>query len=160
MGQPENRNYHNNDSTVCNMGDFFKAYAQAIALIIGGTVSLMIIAVILMFSIPPYLNWSANQSVQRSEAKGRAELARSTVEAEILVEIAHAESAAMGVLAIGQSSSSVTRADAIRSIGDAARRYPEYARDEYLLALANAINKGDFEGVLPYPVDGGLLTSE
>ncbi len=132
-------------TTTCSMVEFFKAYTQLMMFVISGVFILIILSLILMFSIPPYLNWTAKQSIQRQELLGMAELARKAQEAEVVVEQAHADAVAMGIIATGQRSAASSKAEAIRIVGDAANRYKEYANDEYLLSLANSNNRGDRE---------------
>ncbi len=153
MKEQDNRT----SNKVCSTSDFFQAYAQMIVLGISVAFCVLFISVILMFSVPPYQNWKATQSIKRAQILADAEIERRTAE---MVEIAHAEAAAMGIIAIGESSASSTRADAIRSVGEAVRRYPEYARDQYLLSLSNALRSGDMDTMLPVPWDMGVLGSE
>ena len=127
-------------SGVCSMSDFFKDYTQTVVTLTGTAIALVMLAATLMLVIPYYLNWTAGKSIQRNELLGMAELARRGQEAQIIVETAQAEVIAMGVIARGQKSAASSRADAIRIVGDAARRYPEYAQDEYLISLSNAIS--------------------
>lgn len=142
--------------TVCTMSDFFKAYAQIIVLGISAVFSAILISIVLMFSLPPYLTWAAKQSIAKNEARGVAVLARSSKEAEIIVETAKMEATAMSILAAGQSNASLSKAESLRVLGEAARRYPEYAKDEYLLSLSRSINKGDIDSVLYVPTENNV----
>ena len=113
---------HREDETVCNMTSFFKAYSQFIVL--SATISIMVI--ILAFSIPHYLVWTASKSVAREEARGLAVFAKATQEAQIVIEQAQAEAQAMGIIARGERSAANTRADTIEIIGAALKAYPLY----------------------------------
>lgn len=131
--------------TVCSMNDFFKATGQLLIWIF----ILSLFLLVFLVSLPFYLTWYAEQSIVRSDAKGMSELTRKTVEAQFIVEKAILESQAMLILAEGQNESADARSRYIRTIGDAARRYPAYANDEYLMSLSSAISSGNF----PYNLD-------
>lgn len=124
------------DETACNMTSFFKAYSQFIVL--GVTVSIMV--VILAFSVPPYLVWTANKSVAREEAKGLAVFAKAAQEAQIVVEQAQAHAQAMGVIARGERSAANTRADTIEIVGNALKGYPNYTESRFYMPI-----EGDYE---------------
>lgn len=137
---PSNSQSQTQTSSVCSMADFFKDYTQTVVTLTGTAIALFVIASVLMLVTPYYLNWTAGKSIQRNELLGMAELARKAQEAQIVVENAQAEVIAMGVIARGQKSAATSKADAIRIVGEAARRYPEYAQDEYLISLSSAIS--------------------
>lgn len=132
---------------VCTMSDFGKAYAQLIILSISGIFGIVMFALVLMFALPNYLNWTANKSIQRSELLGMADLARAAQQSLIVVEQAHSDVVAMGIMSKGQQSAARAKAEAIKIVGEAAKRYDDFAKDEYLLSVANALNKGEIEVV-------------
>ena len=134
-------------STTETMGDFGKRYAQLIILSISTFVGVIIIGAILLVTTPYYLNWTAAKSVQRSETLGMPELARGSQEALLVIEKAQAEVVAMGILANGQHAAARGKAEYIKIIGDEAKRYEDYAQDEYLLAMAKALNNGEIDSV-------------
>ena len=111
----------------CTMSEFFESWAQFLFITLTIVVILSFISAVLMFSIPKYRVWTANQSIARQEALGMAELARSAQEAQIVIEQANAEIVAMGVLARGERSAANTRSDTIEIMGAAIKRYPEYS---------------------------------
>jgi len=134
-------------STTETMGDFGKRYAQLIILSISTFVGVIIIGAILLITTPYYLNWTAGKSVQRSEMLGMAELAKGSQKALLVIEQAQAQVVAMGILSVGQQSAARAKAEYIKIVGDEAKRYQDYAQDEYLLAMAKALNNGDNESV-------------
>jgi hypothetical protein len=129
------------------MGDFGTRYAQRIILSISTFVGVIIIGAILLITTPYYLNWTAGKSVQRSEMLGMAELAKGSQEALLVIEKAQAEVVAMGILSRGQQSAARAKAEYIKIVGDEAKRYQDYAKDEYLLAMAKSLNNGDIDTV-------------
>lgn len=100
----------------------------------------VVIAALLIFTLsgPAMAPW-------KQERQGLANLRQATHERRIVVEEARGE------LAAAQA-----QADAIRTMGEAARAYPEYRSQIYIEALTEALSNGTI-GQLVFVPEGGAL---
>lgn len=73
----------------------------------------------------------AKFTVWSQEQVGRAELARAEQNRQILITQANAEKEAAGA-----------RAEAIRTMGEMAKKYPEYRQQEFIGAFGEALKDG------------------
>jgi regulator of protease activity HflC (stomatin/prohibitin superfamily) len=106
----------------------------------GATVVVLLIA--LLYGWPRYNVWRQGQI-------GKATLAKAEQTKTVLVETARAELAAAKL-----------RAEAIAVIGQAAKDYPEYRRQEYLQALGESLANGNVEQVIYIPTEAQLPITE
>ena len=108
-------------------------------------VSLLVIAVVaigiilgLMFGLPRYNVW-------QQEMAGRARLAEATQSRQILIEQARAEKDA-----------ALLQAEAIKIMGEAAQRYPEYRKQEFIGAFGEALKAGKINQVIYVPTEANI----
>ena len=107
--------------------------------VIGVFVFLFLYAILLK----PYLR------VWQQEQEGKASLARANQERQILITQATAEKEA-----------ATERAEAIKIIGEAAQKYPEYRQQEFMGAFAEAIQKENINQIIYVPTEAGLPITE
>jgi len=105
-------------------------------------IALIIIAVVvifgLMFGLPVYSVW-------QQEMSGKARLAEATHSRQILVEQARAEKEA-----------AVLQADAIKIMGEAAQKYPEYRKQEFIGAFGEALKAGTISQIIYVPTEASI----
>ena len=92
----------------------------------------------LMFGIPVYSVWQQGLS-------GKADLEKATQQRKILVQQAEAEKDA-----------AKARAEAIKIVGSAAQKYPEYRHQEFMGAFAEALNNGEIEKIIFVPTEANI----
>lgn len=103
-------------------------------------VGIIIIAVILglMFGLPRYKVW-------QQEMAGKARLAEATQSRQILIEQARAEKEA-----------ALLQAEAIKIMGEAAKKYPEYRQQEFIGAFGEALKAGKINQIIYVPTEGNI----
>ncbi len=111
-------------------------------IIITSIISILVLIVATMFCFPIYRVW-------QQELAGKAMLMRATQERLIQVEQAKAEREA-----------AVERAEAIRIIGDAAQKYPEYRLQEFMGAFAEALQSDKIEQMIYVPTEANIPVTE
>lgn len=79
------------------------------------------------------------------EMRGKALLAEAAQTRQILIETAKAEKEA-----------AVERAEAIRIIGDIAKKYPEYRNQEYIMAFGEALKEGRINQIIYVPTEANI----
>lgn len=87
--------------------------------------------------------------VWQQEQEGKAVLARANQERQILVTQATAEKEA-----------ALERAEAIRIVGEAAQKYPEYRQQEFMGAFAEAIKSDSIEKIIYVPTEANIPVTE
>ncbi|MCL7988106.1 hypothetical protein M8998_09180 [Sphingobacterium sp. lm-10] len=92
----------------------------------------------LMFGLPRYNVW-------QQEMAGRARLAEATQSRQILIEQARAEKDA-----------ALLQAEAIKIMGEAAQRYPEYRKQEFIGAFGEALKAGKINQVIYVPTEANI----
>ena len=80
---------------------------------------------------------------------GMAELERAEQNRQILVKQAAAERDA-----------AVQRAEAIRIVGEAAQKYPEYRQQEFIGAFAEAVKDGKINQIIYVPTEANIPLTE
>lgn len=103
----------------------------AIAIIVG-----------LMFGLPQYTVW-------QQEMAGKARLAEATQSRQILIEQARAEKEA-----------AVLQAEAIKIMGEAAQKYPEYRKQEFIGAFGEALKAGKISQIIYVPTEANIPLME
>ncbi len=103
---------------------------------------LLLICLYFIFMKPFLVVWQQEQA-------GKAALARANQERQILVTQAEAEREA-----------AMARADAIKIIGEAAQKYPEYRQQEFMGAFAEAIQKENINQIIYVPTEGNIPITE
>ena len=81
--------------------------------------------------------------------QGMAELERAEQNRQILVKQATAERDA-----------AVQRAEAIRIVGEAAQKYPEYRQQEFIGAFAEAVKDGKINQIIYVPTEANIPLTE
>lgn len=76
---------------------------------------------------------------------GQAALARAQQERQILVEQARAERDAAKL-----------RAEAIKIVGEVAKQYPEYRKQEFMGAFAEALKEGNVNQIIYVPTEANI----
>ena len=92
----------------------------------------------MMFGLPWYRVWSQGMA-------GAAKLKMAEQEKQIMVETAKAEAEA-----------AVLRAEAIKTVGEMAQKYPEYRQQEFIGAFAEAIQSGQVEQIIYVPTEANI----
>lgn len=92
----------------------------------------------LMFGLPLYNVW-------QQEMAGKARLAEATQSRQILIEQARAEKDAAQL-----------QADAIKIMGEAAQRYPEYRTQEFIGAFGEALKMGKINQIIYVPTEANI----
>ncbi|MHC8950461.1 hypothetical protein ACYX7F_16080 [Sphingobacterium hungaricum] len=105
-------------------------------LILVGLAAVIILG--LMFGLPVYSVW-------QQEMSGKARLAEATHSRQILVEQARAEKEA-----------AVLQADAIKIMGEAAQKYPEYRKQEFIGAFGEALKAGTISQIIYVPTEASI----
>ncbi len=118
---------------------------EIIAIIVAGIVALVGIASIFFGCAAAYRYYE----VWSQEMQGAAELARASQNKQILIEQARAEKEA-----------AMERAEAIRIVGEASAKYPEYRQQEFIGAFANAIQDGRINQIIYVPTEGNIPITE
>ncbi|GHE41875.1 hypothetical protein [Sphingobacterium griseoflavum] len=103
-------------------------------------VGLLVIALILglMFGLPQYSVW-------QQEMAGKARLAEATQSRQILIEQARAEKEA-----------ATLQAEAIKIMGEAAQKYPEYRKQEFIGAFGEALKAGTISQIIYVPTEANI----
>ncbi len=83
------------------------------------------------------------------EYNGKAILAEAEYSRQTRVESARAE-----------NESAQLTADAIKIVGEAAQKYPEYRQQEFYLSLGEALKEGKIQQVIYLPTEAGLPVTE
>ncbi len=107
--------------------------------------SILILAVVavalilgLMFGLPQYSVW-------QQEMAGKARLAEATQSRQILIEQARAEKEA-----------AILQAEAIKIMGEAAQKYPEYRKQEFIDAFGEALKAGKISQIIYVPTEANI----
>ena len=93
---------------------------------------------LLAFSYRHYSVWSM-------EMQGKAKLAEATQSRQIQVEQAKAELDAATDIAA-----------AIKIVGEVAKKYPEYRKQMYIQAFAEALSEGTIDQIIYIPTEAGI----
>lgn len=96
----------------------------------------------LMFGLPVYSVW-------QQEMAGKARLAEATQSRQILIEQARAERDA-----------SALQAEAIKIMGEAAQKYPEYRKQEFIGAFGEALKAGKINQIIYVPTEANIPIME
>jgi len=96
----------------------------------------------LMFGLPKYKVW-------QQEMSGKARLAEATQSRRILIEQAQAEKEA-----------AVLQAEAIKIMGEAAQKYPEYRQQEFIGAFGEALKSGTISQIIYVPTEANIPIME
>ena len=107
-----------------------------------GTLALVFFILGLMFGLPMYSVW-------QQEYSGRASLAKAEQTRQILVAQAMAEKDA-----------AKARSEAIAIMGKAATEYPEYRKQEYIGAFAEALREGHINQIIYVPTEASIPVLE
>lgn len=107
-------------------------------------IAVVAIAIILglMFGLPQYRVW-------QQEMAGKARLAEATQSRQILIEQARAEKEA-----------AVLQAEAIQIMGEAAQKYPEYRKQEFIGAFGEALKSGKISQIIYVPTEANIPIME
>lgn len=110
--------------------------------IVGGLAFVIVIILALMFGLPRYSVW-------QQEMAGKARLAEATQSRQILIEQARAEKEAANL-----------QAEAIKIMGEAAQKYPEYRKQEFIGAFGEALKAGKIHQVIYVPTEANIPIME
>ncbi len=110
-------------------------------------VAALIFLAFVIFIYPAFIKPSIR--VWQQEQEGKAVLARANQERQILVTQAQAEREA-----------AIERAEAIRIIGEAAKKYPEYRQQEFLGAYAEALKSDSIQKIIYVPTEANIPVTE
>ena len=99
---------------------------------------IVILIALAMRALPIYNVWSM-------ELSGKAKLAEATQSRQIQIEQAR-----------GELEASKLRAQAIKIVGEAAKKYPEYRYQEFLGAFGEALNNGTIEKIIYVPTENNI----
>lgn len=96
----------------------------------------------MMFGLPQYSVW-------QQEMAGKARLAEATQSRQILIEQARAEKEA-----------ATLQAEAIKIMGEAAQKYPEYRKQEFIGAFGEALKAGKISQIIYVPTEANIPVLE
>src|SRR5690606_4912166 len=105
-------------------------------------VAAMVVIAGLMFGLPKYKVW-------QQEMSGKARLAEATQSRRILIEQAQAEKEA-----------AVLQAEAIKIMGEAAQKYPEYRQQEFIGAFGEALKSGTISQIIYVQTEANIPIME
>jgi len=91
------------------------------------------------------LLWAPVVGPWAQQRKGMANFNQAEIERKILVELARAERDAASL-----------RAEAIQIVGAAAQQFPEYRKQEYIGAFADALREGKIEQLIYIPTEANI----
>ncbi len=115
---------------------------RGIFALIFATIFAIIIIIGLLFGISyTYRHYN----VWSMQMQGKAKLAEATQSRQIQIEQAKSEKEA-----------SIFVADAIKIVGAAAKKYPEYRNQMYIQAFADAIKDGNIKQMIYVPTEAGI----
>lgn len=77
----------------------------------------------------------------------------------ILAEAQHAKMARIEAAKAEKESAQLT-ADAISIVGEAAKKYPEYRKQEFMMAFGEALREGNIEQIMYIPTEANLPITE
>lgn len=115
----------------------------------GEIVVILVVVMIAVFAIGLLLFGLPTWNVWRSGLSGEAKLKQAEQTRMILVTQAKAEKEAAQL-----------RADAIAIVGKAAKEYPEYRRQEFLGAFAEALKDGKINQIMYVPTEANIPVTE
>jgi len=95
------------------------------------------------------LLWTPITGPWSQERQGMANLRQATQERQITVEVAR-----------GEMDAAQAKADAIRTMGQAARDFPEYRTQEFIAAFSEALAKGTIARIIYVPMEAQLPITE
>jgi hypothetical protein len=110
-----------------------------------GSLAIIVAGVLLLsgsFTYRYYNVWSM-------EMRGKATLAEASQDRQVLIEQARAE-----------KESAVLRAEAIKIMGEAAQKYPEYRAQEYMAAFGEALKAGNIAKIIYVPTEANIPIME
>lgn len=118
---------------------------------VGKWLPLLIIMGVVLFSLSScyFIFIKPVIRVWQQEQEGKAILARANQERQILVTQATAEKEA-----------ALERAEAIRIVGEAAQKYPEYRQQEFMGAFAEAIKSDSIQKIIYVPTEANIPITE
>lgn len=102
------------------------------------------IAVLGLFVLAGFVGYRY-YAIWSQEMQGRAILAQAAQTKQVLIEQARAEKEA-----------ALERAEAIRIVGEAAQKYPEYRHQEFIGAFAQALQDGKINQIIYVPTEGNI----
>ncbi len=107
-----------------------------------GVVTVVLVTAALMIGLPIYNVWTQGLG-------GQASLARAEQEKLILIEQAKAEVEAAKY-----------RSEAIKTVGQAAKDFPEYRLQEFIGAFAEAMTNADIQKIIYVPTEANIPITE
>jgi len=107
-----------------------------------GTAATIGVIGVMMWGIPTYNVWEQGLA-------GEAALKKAVQTKQIMIETALAE-----------KDSAVHRAAAINIMGEAAKMYPEYRQQEFMLAFGEALREGNIEQIIYVPTEANIPINE
>jgi regulator of protease activity HflC (stomatin/prohibitin superfamily) len=110
--------------------------------IVGGISGTVLLTFTLLFGFPVYSVW-------QQEYSGRAVLAKADQTRQVLV-----------TQAIAERDAAKARAEAIAIMGEAAQKYPEYRKQEFIGAFAEALKEGKINQVIYVPTEAQIPIME
>lgn len=102
------------------------------------TFIVILVICLLCFGIPKWNVWRAGLS-------GEASLKKAEQEKLIMIETAKAEKEAAEY-----------EAEAIRIMGEAAKKYPEYRQQKFIGAFSEALEKGNIDQIIYVPTEASI----
>ncbi|EJB8516211.1 hypothetical protein [Acinetobacter nosocomialis] len=118
-----------------------KGQADIVVIVLGACLFIIVICLI-MFAYPHYKVWKQGMN-------GQAALAEAEQSKMIQVQTARAE-----------LESSKLRAEAIKTIGQAAKDYPEYRNQEFIGAFGEALRDGKIQQIVYVPTEANIPVLE
>lgn len=119
-----------------------KGEIEPALLFVLAVIGLVAVLVLGAWIVPTYNVWAAGKA-------GEATLMRAEQEKQIQIEQAKAE-----------LESAKLRAQAIETIGEMAKKYPEYREQEFIAAFGEAIQSGEIDQIIYVPTEANIPITE
>jgi len=117
-----------------------------LSLKISAVVATVLFLMSLFWIVPQYNLWragiNAKTVVIQATAKGKAALEESKNSRQVMIQAAKAE-----------QESAAHKAEAIRIMGQAAKEFPEYRKQEFMTAFGEALREGTISQVMYVPTE-------
>lgn len=107
-------------------------------IVVSGVVAFVVLVITCMYALPQYKVWQQGLS-------GQAALKRAEQTRKIKIEAAKAE-----------QESAEHIAKAIATVGKAAKEFPEYRQQQFILAFAEALESGTIDQIIYVPTEGNI----
>ncbi len=132
----------------------------AMMLFAAGMSMIVLVVFLTMWSWAHFRLWRADYAGQALEIErtyaGKANEAERTYRGKAILAEAEFSKKARIEEARAEKESAQLRADAIRIVGEAAKTYPEYRTQEFILSFGEALREGNVQQIIYVPTEAGI----